>query len=170
MALAIFLLPLLHAFGDVLNYISSRIIHEAQEKGQARFLLLSMFLQSSELFGEALSLSLLAPSSASKPSSPMTFSPVPPFCRSLRACAHPIAVRDKSLPSAPRSPRLSFAASTLDRLGIPPRRCLHDLVETRTKEPPRFRFLFFHAGLVPEPLFDPSYEFLPNTGFWYGPW
>ena len=23
----------------------------------------------------------------------------------------------------------------------------------------RFRFLFFHAGLVSQPLFDPSYEF-----------
>ena len=47
-----------------------------------------------------------------------------------------------------------------DRLSIPLCRCLHDLVERRAKEPPRFRLLFFHAGLVPEPLFDSSDEFL----------
>src|SRR5687767_4512247 len=79
------------------------------------------FLQSFELFGEDPSLSLLAPSSANRPSSPMTFFLAPPFCRYLRACAHPIAVRDRSLPSAPRSPRLSFAAST-------PRSSSHNLV------------------------------------------
>ena len=62
-------------------------------------------------------------------------------------------------------PRLVLRASLaplqlLDRLALPPCRCLHDLVESRAKEPPRFRLLFFHPGLVPEPLFDPSDEFL----------
>src|SRR5882724_12943738 len=38
---------------------------------------------------------------------------VQPSCRSLHACDRPIAGRDKSLPSVPRSPGLSFAASAL---------------------------------------------------------
>src|SRR4029077_14917691 len=62
-------------------------------------------------------------------------------------------------------PRLVLPASLsplqlFDRLPIAPCRCLHDLVEFWAKEPPRFRLLFFHAGLIPEPLFDLSYEFL----------
>src|SRR6266850_4002414 len=63
---------------------------EATQGVKSAVCFLVMLLQSVELFGEALSLSLPAPSSANRPSSPMTLSPVPPFSRSLRACARPI--------------------------------------------------------------------------------
>src|SRR5882672_2168287 len=82
---------------------------------KSAFCVLLGLLQSSELFAEAASPSPLAPSSANRPSSPTTLSLVQPFCRSLHACDRPIVGRDKSLPSVPRSPGLSFAASALRR-------------------------------------------------------
>ena len=73
---------------------------EGSAKGvKSAFCFLLRLLQSSALFAEAASLSLLAPSSANRPSSPMTFSPVPPFSRFLHACDRPIEQVEKSLPS-----------------------------------------------------------------------
>src|SRR5688572_13596907 len=113
------LLDVLHDGDSRRKGVTAKRVRRKGVKSAVCFL--SILLQSVELFGEDPSLSLLAPSSANRPSSPMTFFLAPPFCRYLRACAHPIAGRDRSLPSAPRSPRLSFAAST-------PRSSSHNLV------------------------------------------
>jgi hypothetical protein len=82
--------------GRFLEAFSPRVrqggrVRQSGKGVKSAFCFLSMLLQSFELFGEALSLSLLALSSANRPSSPMRVSLVPPFCRSLRACARPIA-------------------------------------------------------------------------------